>query len=452
MSGGIMAGSVMSTRTVADKAALTRLLDRLVLALVVVLSCLPFSQVVIIPVGGVTLFAYDLVYIALVVVLLVKMATHRLLHPAPFFLLVAAVAVSTAFALAGPRAPSLHLMLYQGRYFLPFAAAALIVATGTTIPFRRLLLALCAGSLISASLALAINYLFPGFLVRQFSFAQEISELAVTQGRLHWTNDSLAFMPFLAAATIPMLKNRALGLLLAVSGAVAAGVSFSRLNRTVLAGLGLYVIVLLAGSLLRGRTVRQPGLQAPRVAARLLLVLAVLGAMIYALVSYNPELAKTAGERFPTNAEKVSAFLQGDVAQERGPIWRHYLQYPPLDYVFGQGLGTPLVVSDRLVYTSDVSYWAFLLVFGILGLLALAALLSVLFRRLHSPVLARPPNSWALTALVIVTMLIALNVDWLSRDNMVVYLSLLVMSATQAAGGSRAAAARKPAGRETTHA
>lgn len=401
--------------------------DGLVLALVFVLSSLPFSQVVLFRAMGLYFSAFEIIYGALAVLLLFRLvASGRPVHPLPLALFAAALMLEFALGEVRVDPASMHMTFYQARFFMPFGVATLFLATGTTLTPRKVLLSLCAGTIVSAVGALAIRYLAPGFLFARFAASAEIADLAVLHGRLTWTNDALVLFAFCAVALIPRARAR-VNILIVAACAIGGIALFSTLDRTIIGGLLFYLGVILVGDLFAKRRIR---LRAAT-ASRLVLVGLVLAGLAYVVFSNDPRLQQTTLVRFPTSYQQAQALFQGDFAGERFPIYRHYAELPLSDYLIGQGLGKPLLtLNGDSVYTSDVSYMAFAIPFGILGLVTLAVFLFTLFRRLLTKNIPRVPRAWIVGALVAVGMLVSLNVDWLSRDTFVVYLTLLVMSCT----------------------
>ena len=392
-------------------------IDKMVLFLILLLATLPFAQVLHLNVGPAILNAYELIYLLLGFFLVSKMIiTMKGYHIYPFLFLSSVMIVWTLFSLATQEV-NIMAIINQIRVYLPFIIATLLLFAGTRIRYEKYASYLVVATMLSASSALVIHHFVPGFLEQAFKASEEVIAITVVHGRLFWANAlvlliilTFMFLKYPNLSLPKVLQNMTLMVvLLAV---------LNTLNRTIIIGFFL----LLLGIILvqRGRRIRNT-------LTVFYLTAIGCGVMFFAF-SIDARIQHLFELRFLGAGYGVEAIFERAVIIGRLDLYKEYLYRITNNFVFGQGLGLPFsMVAGREVPIVDISLLAFVLPFGIFGLIMFASFIWKLFQvALNADIGIN--NTRIIVVLLIVSTVVSLNIDLFSRNNFVIFLTYFLLT------------------------
>ena len=392
------------------------LVSRAIVALTLLLVCLPFGQVLVVPVGIAKLNLSDAIMVMLVG-LLSWLALLNGVRRRFGILLVMWSAVSVSYFLASWalwNAP-IKESLTQYMFFLPFSVALFILAVPIDGLVDQYIPTLVAATALSAAGALTINFLFPGFVAASFASNPSVSDAILEGGRLYWGNVLAVFVPL----GIVLYKDHAgIGTWMALS--VAAVAALATVNRTVMLGCLLLVTSKVVSD-------RRAG-----IIERIRLFLAVAGALIVVgLVLYQ------ASDKFASLIDlrlfgrgDLSAVYESAVVEGRLSNYEQYWRSLSSHFPLGQGLGRPLSTGPAGdVFSTDISALSFMLPFGIAGIGVVVAVIWAMWRETVGAVVTTP---WGhtlrvlLPQLLLVFSVMSLNIDIFSRNVAIVWMAMLI--------------------------
>lgn len=393
-------------------------LDKLLIGLIGFLAMLPFGQVFQIELGFITLNLFELIYLAMILVLGLKIISSldRLYYPGVFFMF------SLLVLIYGTIFPFTHNIAVaeawrQLRNYLPFIIALMILATGIKFEIKRYLNTLVLASIVSASSAIVIHYLFPDFLRASFATMENVADVS-EWGRLYWINSVLTFFVMLTFFEEHIQLNR---LLLFFAFIATLSTTFSTLSRTMI--LGVLIFLLYAG--LCSRNVRLFG-------KRFLYIIIVISSLlliIYFSIHADKRLSSLTDARFFGRGNPSSVYTE-DLELNRFLLYAQYYQIIRDNIIFGQGLGLPMAVSatNNPVPVADISLVAFIIPFGLFGLAILVMFLRRLFSIINNAKLSITVSTKKNIRIILLMFIgISFNVDVFSRNNFIIFFSTLLM-------------------------
>jgi len=393
--------------------------DQLILVLIVFLSALPFSQVFFLRLGFVTIDAYELIWIALCVVLTLKIvAAGKLKYPGVLlsFLITSFIYI---FYSALKYEITIGDCLRQLRFYMPFIVAWLLLASKTFVPFDKYSKWIISATIISSLSALFFSYVYPDFLRHALASSEEVTEIVLTHGRLYWTNSCLTFFMalFLMAHNVDIPKRKVL-----LAFLISFAAMFNTFNRTVIIGMLLFML---------GYLVSEKGLIRKFKKLFLISGIILLAVIVIILASHIDErIIKLIQLRYLGYGDINNVYYHA-LEQRRYPLYAQYLYSLKEYFPLGQGLGRPFSIhfTGEPIYTSDISLISFVLPFGVFGF----AIFSFFSYKLYSLIGSLKNTKWAkeshLIALMLtVFLLMSLNIDFFSRNNFVIYFVVLLLS------------------------
>jgi hypothetical protein len=390
--------------------------------LILILAALPFGEVLVVPVGVALLTAFEVLYLLLIALLILRVLfvgfTRRFLPFVFFAYTFAFYGVASLFFLSNPTPEAIT----QGRNYLPYIVATLLLLAGTALSPRSILLGLAVAAFFSSLSSLYIQHFEQDFLREAFSGNEFIIALTTQEGRMYWANASLVYFAWLAFIHLEKRKPAARVLVaLAVLGSTLG--LFNTMQRSQIAGLA----VLLVAVLIPLGNIR---LKSSRV-FRVIPLILISVSTVYVLIILDERVQRLTFERFLGYGRGISGIYESDFIEGRVPLYDQYLAIVTHYFPLGQGLGAPLsstLMGD--VYTSDISALSFLLTFGLLGLICFFAFLVSLFRAVNGR--ANSPRSLhrSMLILLLVSILMSFNIDMFVRDNFAVFFVLLASSAS----------------------
>lgn len=405
------------------------LVEKLILFSACFLAVLPMQQLFMVPFIGGALNTFETAYVMLLFCLfLLSLSYFSLQRSKPFVLILLTIFGYSAFQLM-VNSNSLFYIIKQLRYFFPFLAATVLLAVAPKkIYLKQTLYYLCIAAMASALISLVMHFFFQEAMIRLIlrgsdSAAGDHLALLIRSGRSPWGNATLVYITVIALGYINEFPHRQqLVIKLAVFATVLG--ALATLSRTTM--IGLLLIAMLAPLVYYRKT-------APKLTYyfRMGFVLLFMLAGVLALSLANPRFGKSLALRFAINVG-VSEVVDSAITGNRDMLYDQYMERLVNGLPLGQGIGKPYaVIPERgAFYTVDNSYLSFMLPFGLVGMLILFGFLYQLKKLLgpQSPDPALERFRKFMLLVVSVTMLIALNMDIFSRNNYVLFITLIALA------------------------
>ena len=405
------------------------LVEKMVLFSAAFLAMLPLQQLFMVPFVGGALNTFETAYVVLLFCLvLLSLNYYSLQKSKPFVLILLTIFFYSAVQLV-LNSNSLFNIIKQLRYFLPFLSATILLAVAPKkIYLKETLYYLCIAATISAVVSLVMHFFFQETLIRIILGSSDPAAgnhlaLLIRSGRSPWGNATLVYITVIALGYINAFPRRQQ---LVIKFAVCATIlgALATLSRTTM--LGLLLIALLAPLVYYRKT-------APKLTYyfRMAFVLVFVVMSVLALSLVNDRFGKSLALRFAINVG-VSEVVDSAITGNRDVLYDQYMERLVNGLPLGQGIGKPYAVLPErgAFYTVDNSYLAFMLPFGLVGLLIFLGFLYQLRKLMgpRSPDLASERFRKFMTLVVGVTMLIALNMDIFSRNNYVLFITLIALA------------------------
>ena len=133
--------------------------------------------------------------------------------------------------------------------------------------------------------------------------------------------------------------------------------------------------------------------------------------------------------RFLGSGDVTNVYSKAVVANRLG-MYEQYMQSIVHHFPLGQGVGRPFSSSLGIdLYSTDISFMAFLLPFGLVGLLIFGLFIYKIFANIDQcRWTISDQTRKSLFLFVGIFLLMSLNIDFFSRNNFVIYLAALIMS------------------------
>jgi len=398
-------------------------IDKIIVCFIALLAVLPFHQVFYLQLGFITLNIFELIYLELGMLILAKILMvgkiKKRYIPFLFFLATVIIYISISIVLYGP---SIIDSMNQLRRYLPFIVATMLLLTDVSITTERYLRTLVVATIFSSTVALTIHYLMPDMLEKMLSRSEWLVPITIVYGRLYWKNSTLTFFVLLFLL-LPKKKRPVNKIVMTI----ALLLSFSALFNTVCRTLMIGLVVFIVGYVFLEK-------QIPLIFRRSakIFVLAILGFLIFfSLVSINPKIFQLVEERYLGSGHGSKQVYETAIVKGRFYIYDQYARSIKTYFPIGQGLGKPFSIGKdgTKVPITDISIMAFLLPFGVLGLIVFCAFIYMLFRLASRGAnFVGAKNVRLVKLLLVVSLIMSLNIDLYSRNNFVIYVTMLVLT------------------------
>jgi hypothetical protein len=421
---------------IADSQRVAARIDSVVFATFFLAVAMPFSRFVFVNLGIIQLTGFDIIYYLVICLLLLKIAflgKIRLAGMVAFFTLTVGAYIVGSVALGDA---TLHDALGQARVYCPFAIAVLLLAAGTSIDLRKFFRYAAGATIISASSALILHFVFNLYVVQIYGDSHETLTLSKI-ARLRWDNETA--MLFIILYFVVRGEHSRINRFLAGSALLIGTVTnFISQTRTLLAGLMVFFVGSIFISKGRHEAVRRLG--------QLLGFLVLFGAVIGALLMADSRARAVAYSRLLGGGGGAQMLYQRDLVIGRMSNYQQYWKSITEHFPWGQGFGLPYSTLGVMAFpVTDISLMAFLLPLGVLGVVMFGLFIRALWRTATRTSDKLPPEyGRSIKLLIVVALLMSANMDIFSRDNFVVLLALLIMCA----GNS---SAQVPARESITH-
>lgn len=393
--------------------------DQGVFWFVMLLAVLPFGQILHVRLFDVTLNAFEIIWLLLFGILPLKiLVEQKMQEPFLGFVFACVILIYIIFS-AAKNDVSIKLAVMHLRYFMPFMVALLLFAAGTSICLVKWVKGLVVAAGLSGFAALYIHHLAPHIIEASFSASEDLQAIILLHGRLYWTNASLAFFVLLSLFCKEWKVEKRV---LLVAFIVSFLAMFNTLNRTMLIGYSLFLVASIFLTI-NFRIVL-------KTFARILVVVFGIVLLVVAISSIDERVSALIELRIFGSGDITSLYVSA-LVNERLDIYEHYWQNIMQYFPIGQGLGRPytsfFLGSD--IYTSDISFMSFLLPFGLIGLLIFGMFIYRIFVSIRkNKVQVSKETRRLLFVFVSIFLVMSLNIDFFSRNNFVIFLSVLIIS------------------------
>ena len=396
----------------------SHILDTLILVIICLNSLLPSDRVSLL---GIAFQAQAFLQLAIVLFLIIRILTKGMTRFYKPFLMFSVLCLiyaqaSIAFGLAEVIDIYNHLIT-----MFPFFVACLFLASGTTITPVRALWAISLCLSISAGFHIYC-YLYAPEIFIEAARDQVLMQNHIDWGRVGWIGGSnVFFIILLWLAPILSVRRQIIVSLCLMVSLVAVLVSFSR---TIIGSLFLFAICLFflpsITSSWRKKVIY---------AVSLFMFLAIGVAWV---ITSNDKAARLFESRILGHGQ-FEQLTESDIVG-REILYRQYIKrLERNDFVLliGQGLGVPFSINNfgKKVSYTDVTFIAFLLTFGILGVISWGLLILEMWKALNveklSPVYGLAKG---LKYIIIISILVSLNFNIWGTKSFVYYLSFIVSS------------------------
>lgn len=393
-------------------------IDTLILGLVALLACIPFGDLYRFQFYGARIDLFETVYLLLLPVSCARLLLAR--SPGnvrPLTILVVCFLLGLLPLLTG--ASDSRDVLIHIRLFLPLILSTTLLAAGTSISLKRLLYVLAFSQAISAAGALYIHFLNPALMN---SFAEDDAARAaefVKGGRVFYNNDYLVLITIAAYPYIARIASKKIQIAYLISCLIGIFTDITGFGRSILVTLTLCV----AGVWLYVSRGNKALTSVPLIVASL----AITGGLVY-VAGFDPRVSQAYSTRIVGVVDSGTDLERQEDVLDRIPLYRDYWQRMLDSFPLGQGLGQPVSNVDPAgpVLFTDVSIVAFVVPFGVLGLVLGSVLLGAIIKASRAmkfgvdAILKR-----GVLVLIVCSVLASLNEDIFSRRTFVIYLGLL---------------------------
>ncbi|HOA80602.1 MAG TPA: O-antigen ligase family protein [Defluviitaleaceae bacterium] len=396
-------------------------IDNIIMGLIALLAALPFSQVYYMRLGFATISSFELIYISMITCIIIKILTRGAVKNTclPFILFISALVIYLCI--------SVHYdvtivdYVRHVRFYLPFIVATMLLLVGINITTERYLIVLTYMAILSSASALFLHYLTPSIRDEMLSLSEHLG-LMTTHGRLYWENAYLAFFVLLLFL-LPRKLFDVNKSIIVISIILTFATLFNTLNRTLLVGYILFCIC----HILVYRRIRL--LFNPFIKVAMLII---LGSIIILILAHtNPRIAHLFEVRFLGQGYGLERIFETDLKIGRFPIYQQYLSSVRTHFPIGQGLGRPfhIKIDGTKVFITDVSFIAFLVPFGIFGLIIFCSFVFALYKTASDgEAFFDRKNIRIIKLFLIISLLMSLNYDLYSRNSFVIFVTILVLT------------------------
>jgi len=400
-----------------------RHLDRIILYTIIILAAFPFAQVFYLELGGAILDAFELLYLALIILILFRILARRRIKKTclPFLLFINMIVLYFFISVNIYGAKSIDF-INQLRHYQPFFIGTMLLATGTIVEKEKYLRLLIFASIISSTISLIFHYLTPGFLADLLYRSEELVSLTTIQGRLIWGNAGLTFF-VIVVFMLPKKKTTVNKTIMWIAIFLTLVGLASSNNRTMIFALAF---------LLLGYVFLEKHIMSFIKRSRKAISLGIIAVLIiFILISVSPKIYFLMEKRYLGSGYRFKNVIEQSLIRERIPIYTQYLESIKAYFPLGQGLGKPFHIrrDGTRVPISDISIISFLLPLGLMGLIIFFLFIYSLFRLVSKSKSYIGEKEIRIVKLfLIISLIMSLNIDLFSRNNFVIFLSMFVLT------------------------
>lgn len=404
-------------------------IDSVVFAAFFLAVAMPYSNLVVLPTSFNKLSGYEIIYILITCLLLLKILLLGKIR----FVGMAALYVSTVVLYVAVsviiRDAILYDVLRQLETSWAFAIALLLLAAGTNADLHKFFRYAAGAMIVSGGSALILFHYFYSYA--QKIYAQSPWDLQLmNQGRMLWEGQTDAIfivLYFLVQDEYSRINRILAGIALAIS----LTATFNTQSRTnLMAMLALLVASLLVSSGLR---------EAWRRTGQMIGISLLFAAAARVLLITNESFKALADKRFLGGGMGAEKIYQVDLELIRMELYRQYWNSITEHFPWGQGFGFPYSsIGKWEIPVTDITLMSFILPLGVFGLVIFGLFIRILWCTV-SQASAKMPLKYGriIKALIVISLLVSLNVDIFTRNTFVVMLVLLILCMDNSASKSR---------------
>ena len=398
-------------------------IDRIIMGAVALLAALPFGQVFYFKIAGGMLSAFEVIYVTIAMLILIKILTFGKIKKTflPFLLFTATITMCLFISVGVYNIPIVVFVRHL-RSYLPFLIGTMLLLAGINVTTERYLRVLIIASIFSSTTAMVMHYIMPDVLAKMLSSSEELVSITTIYGRLYWTNATLFFFVLLSFM-LPRNEIHISKLIMSIALLLTFTCLFKTLNRTMMIGLALFLV----GHIFLEKRITLSIERSIKVIA-----IGVIGILIiFGIMSFDPKVNHLVKKRYMGSGYGIDQVYETAVVMERFPMYEQYANSIKTYFLIGQGLGRPFSTQPNgdEVPTTDISVLSFLLPFGLLGLSAFCVFIYTLFRLLSIGNNCINERGIRIIKLfLIISLIISLNIDLFSRNNFVIYVTMLVLT------------------------
>lgn len=398
-------------------------IDRIILGAVTLLAALPFGQVFYFKIAGGVLSAFEVIYVILSMLIFIKILTVGKITKNFLAILVFTMTITMyLFISVVVYDMAISDFFRQLRNYFPFLIGAMLLLAGINLTTDRYLRALIIASIFSSTTAMVMYYIMPDVLAKMLSSSEKLVSMTTIHGRLYWANATLFF--FVLLSFMLQQKEKYISkVIMSIAFVLTFACLFNTLNRTMMIGLALFVV----GYIFLEKRITVSIKRSIKVIS--IGILCIL--IIFGIMSFNPKVNHLIEKRYIGSGYGVEQVYEAAVIIGRFPIYEQYINSIKTYFPVGQGLGRPFSIRQNGdgVPITDISIISFLLPFGLLGLILFCIFIYTLFRlvsRANNCISEREIHTIKL--FLIISLVMSLNIDLFSRNNFVIYLTVLVLT------------------------
>jgi hypothetical protein len=292
----------------------------------------------------------------------------------------------------------------------------LIIASRISFDIEVFAKAIVVAALISSMSALVIHFAFPQLIEQSFQASEDVIYISTEGGRMTWENSCLVFI---VSAIFFAAPRRSVMIWLSLSVCVIAlGATTSRTQLVSLAVFGILLNVLWTDSAIK---------RIKKMVISVIVVVAI-SLLIYFTFSHDSRFRQYVDIGLLGQGD-MSNVYETSVEVNRLFLYEQYWDRIVNSFPYGQGLGHPVAnngVQD--VYIADISIVAFLIPFGLTGVLLFIVFIKNIFkliRNSYSDSYFKKHLRESFSVMIVIWIVISLNDDWISRKISVIYMAII---------------------------
>jgi len=397
-------------------------IDKVILLLIFLLAALPFGQVFYLKLGFITFNLFELIYLGIVFLIVIKILTfgkiRKALNPFLSFFIIVVIyfLISVVFYKV-----SIDEFLRQFRLnYFQFFIATMLLLVNIDIETENYLYLLCIAGALGSALDLTMYYFMPNVLAKMLSSSEDLLRLTFSSGYLYWPNSTIIFFIVLFIL-LPEKKIRIKKPILSLILLFCLWALFYTFNRTMMIGL---IIFLFGYAFLKKDKIFKKDYSNVFVLILILLV-------VICIAFSSPVIRSLVIRRYFGSGYGFRQIYELSIVNQRYSLYNQYLESLRSYFPIGQGLGRPFSIGwDGVnIFVTDISFVQFLLPFGVFGIFIFYSFLRTLFKlTLMQKKFINPSKINLIVLLLGVMLVVSLNFDVYVRNNFVIFATVLVLT------------------------
>lgn len=387
-----------------------------IMLLLLIAASIPVGYIFFIPVGPVLLNPYEVIYLLVITLCIVRIIKSKLKININVFFSISFLFIFFIYAFYSILENQLLSVIQQLRFYLPFFVALFIILAKVSYNTEELLIKVSYAVLISSLIIIMDR--FYGFIKKPDTFVVAgISDA----DRLPWDGAMLCFFPLVIFSCFKLNRyfDKFVILFSVFSSLIAVFFTF---NRTIMFGiLGFFLLGFIFNY--KNKKISSWFIK--------LFGIAIFFSSIYLILTIDDSAWKLFEYRYLGGKEGFYGVYKESFEVGRYEMYEQFWDSIKNNFPFGQGFGLPFYV-DRYhglhdTATTDISLLAFILPFGVIGFIIFISFLFILWRNINLVTVGSfygvsfDYYFFILKSLFFISILISLNLDIYSRNIFVVF-------------------------------